>query len=209
MTEYKRPSGHDCPPAPGDPAGQPKTPSDGKACEPVPETTPPTPKDPEPCPPTDCKCPPGPGTTSNCLETLISKKAETIAEADKAKAFKTELEALLTKAKSAGQEYNRDKFDKLVKLWDEQDADIAELIRKLVCAVPCWRCVIECYVCPLLEEMRKAEWYLYGDGTLYTDVHNVYDVHYWHTRDRDAKERRFSRIKAVLAAWEKPAQSIE
>ena len=210
MTEYKRPSGHECPPSTEDPADQPKPPSNGDdSCEPIPETTAPEPKAPPECPPTDCHCPPGPGTDPNCLETLISEKAAAIAEAEKAKAFKTDLEALLTKAKASAQEYTRDKFDKLVKLWDEQDREIAELIRKLVCAVPCWRCVIECYVCPLLEAMRKAEWQLYGDGTTYTEAHTLYDVHYWHTRDRDAKERRFNRIKAVLGAWEKPAQTIE
>jgi hypothetical protein len=86
---------------------------------------------------------------------------------------------------------------------------IAELIRTLVCALPCWRCVIECYVCPLLNDLHYAEQWLYGDGTLYADVHNLHDLHYWHTRNKEVHERRFNRIKAVLAAWEKPAQTIE
>ena len=35
--------------------------------------------------------------------------------------------------------------------WLKQDAN-RRLIRKLVCAVPCWGCVIECHVCPLLKD---------------------------------------------------------
>jgi hypothetical protein len=129
--------------------------------------------------------------------------------ADKAKAFKTELEALQTKARAASQEYSTDKYGKLLKQWQEQDRQIAELIRKLVCAVPCWKCVIECYVCSLLNELHYSEVWLYGDGTFCSDVHNLYDLRYWLERDLEAKQRRFQRIKSVLAAWEKPAQTIE
>ena len=85
-----------------------------------------------------------------------------------------------------------------MKHWVEHDADIAKFIAKLVCDVPCWRCIIECYVCPLLNKLHYAEQWLYGDGTLYADVHNLYDLQYWHTRDKDAKERTFNRIKDVL-----------
>ncbi|HSK62365.1 MAG TPA: hypothetical protein VK893_00940, partial [Pyrinomonadaceae bacterium] len=77
---------------------------------------------------------------------MITDKASKLAGAEKDKAFKADLEALLTKANAAKQEYTRDKYEKLVKQWVEQDEQIAELIRKLVCALPCWRCVIECYV---------------------------------------------------------------
>ena len=96
-----------------------------------------------------------PPSDANCLEELIDEQAAAIAEAEKAKTFKAELEELLDKAKDASQEYTRDKYDELVKQWVEQDKQIAELIRKLVCAVPCWRCVIECYVCPLLNEIVR------------------------------------------------------
>jgi hypothetical protein len=143
------------------------------------------------------------------LEDLIAKQAAALAGADKAKAFKSDLEKLLEKAKAAAQDYTKDKYDKLVKLWGEEDDAIAELIRKLVCAVPCWRCIIECHVCPLINELHYAEVWLYGDGTLYDKVHNLNDLLYWHTRDKEAKERRFLRIQKVLAAWEKPAQTIE
>jgi len=176
----------------------------------LPTTKAPEPPKPKPCEPDPCcKCPPPPTATSNCLEELITSQTTEITKVEKAKAFKTDLEALLAKAKAAELEYTRKKYDDLVKQWAEQDRQIAELIRKLVCAVPCWRCLLECHVCPLINQMIDAEKWLYGDGTLYTDVHNLYDLRYWHERDRDAKQRRFDRIKNVLQAWEKPAQTIQ
>lgn len=211
MNDYtKKPMGHECLPT-DNPADQPKPPSDGKECEDLPETKPPELDDPKKCPPTDpcCECPPKPESTPTCLENLIDKQQGEIGAADKAKAFKAELEALLAKAKAAAQDYTRDKYKKLVEEWVKQDAAIAELIRKLVCAAPCWRCILDCHICPLLYELYYAEKKLYDDGKLYSDVHDLYDLQYWHKRDRDAKERRFNRIKSVIAAWEKPAQTIE
>jgi len=140
---------------------------------------------------------------------MIEAQTAQLTKAEKAKVFKAELESLLTKAKAASQDYTADKYSKLVKLWEEQDRDIADLIRTLVCDLPCWRCIIECYVCPLLNEMRQAEQQLYGDGELCREMHSIYDLRYWHERNREAKDRIFQRIKLVLAAWEKPAQTIE
>lgn len=210
MSDYRRQQNdHECPPRPRDPADQPNPPG-GDPCAELPKTTPPKLKDPEKCPPDpNCKCPRPPTTDSNCLEELISRQSAEIAAAEKAKPFKADLEALLVKAKAAGQDYTRAKFEKLVKQWVEQDLAIAELARKVACALPCWRCVIECYICPLLNDMRYAEQALLGDGTQYTEVHNLYDLQYWHTRDKEKKERTFNRIKAVLAQWEKPAATIE
>src|SRR5690349_6675418 len=96
----RQPSGHECPP-PSDPAPQPHPPGAGDTCQDLPTTTPPTLEKPEKCPePADCKCPPPPGTTSTCLEDLIAAQTAQIAAADKAKAFKADLEALLAKAKA-------------------------------------------------------------------------------------------------------------
>jgi hypothetical protein len=210
MTDYKRqPSGHDCPPAPTDPADQPQPPGAGDTCKDLPTTTPPTLQPPEHCPPSDCCCPKGPTSTPNCLEDLIAKQAASIAAAEKAGKFKDDLAKLLDSAKKASQEYTKDKHDALVDKWVEADGQIADLIRKLVCVVPCWRCVIECHVCPPINDIKMAEKWLYGDGTLYADVHNLYDLQYWLTRDRDAKERLFNRIKAVLDVWAAPAKTLE
>ncbi|NOT63597.1 MAG: hypothetical protein HOP19_25580 [Acidobacteria bacterium] len=209
---YKH-GGCDCHPLTGEHADQPHSAGDAKDCKEQPKNpaTPPTWTEPNPCEHKDpcCDCKTVPTSEPDCLENLITAKTVEIAAAEKAKAFKTDLEALLVKAKAAKQEYTQEKHDKLVKLWDEQDKSIEELIRKLVCALPCWYCVIECYVCPYLNKMREAEERLKWDPTLYPAAHNLYDLLSWHTRDKERKERRFNRVKSVLTAWEKPAQTIE
>jgi len=205
MSDYKYPSGHDCPST--DSAPQPHPPEDG--CEKLPETKPPKLDPPEKCPDPPCKCPKKPDSSSNCLEDLIDEQAAQITVAEKAKAFKADLEALLAKATTAAQEYTRVQYEKLVKQWVEQDHEIAGLIRAVVCRFPCWRCIIECYVCPLLNEMHYAEEWLYRTGPPSTQVYNLYELRFWYERDLAAKQRVFERIKKVLAAWEKPAQTIE
>jgi hypothetical protein len=75
--------------------------------------------------------------------------------------------------------------------------------------VRCWKCLIECFVCPLLYEIRYREQKLWGDGELYADVNSLADLRYWLDRDRERKKKTFERVKSVLAAWEKPAQTIE
>lgn len=200
----------DCHSHTDNPADQPKPPVGDEKCKDIPVTDPPPRPKPEECKvDPKCKCPTGPSSDPDCLETLIRDKATKVAAADKEKAFKAELEALLTKVNAARQDYTSDKYDKLVKQWVEQDEQIVELIRKLVCALPCWRCVIECYVCPLIYRMHNAEELLKWDPTKYPNAYNLYDLLYWATRDRALKQRRVDRIKSVLAAWEKPAQTIE
>ncbi len=194
------------PPPCDDPADQPRDP--GGTCELTPASTPPTLDDPKRCEPA-CKCPHEPPTAPTCFDDLIAAQAKEIAEAERAKLFKTDLEAILALAKTASAEYTQEKYAKLVEDWNKNDADITELIRKLDCAVPCWRCLIECFVCPLLEEIRVREVRLYGDGTLIKEVKSLYDLRYWHDRNLDSAKRRYERIKAVLSAWQKPAQTIE
>lgn len=202
------PHGHGGQCEPGeDPAGQPKDPGD--TCDKLPESEPPVLEEPEKCPEPPCNCPKGEDPKSNCLDDMIAQQASALAEAERTKVFKADLEALLAKAKVARQEYTADKHQKLLDEWQRQDGLIVELIRKLVCAVPCWWCVIECHICPLLYAIRYREQKLYGDGTLYPQVHTLYDLRYWHERNRDAKKRVFDRVKSVLAVWEKPAQTIE
>jgi len=212
MTHHKgNPTSRECPPAPDNPACQPHPAGDGKDCCKLPETSPPHLDPPAPCPEPDpcCKCPQTPGGSSpNCLEKLIAKQAAEIVAADKAKAYKADLEKLLDSAKKASQAFTRDKYVELVTEWQRQDAAIAELLRKLACAVPCWDCILECYVCPLLNELHYAEKWLYNDGTLYTEVHDLYDLQYWHQRDKAAKQRRFDRIDSVMKAWSNPAKTI-
>ncbi|HEV8209507.1 MAG TPA: hypothetical protein VGP77_05275 [Vicinamibacterales bacterium] len=206
MTEHKRP--HDCPPTTDNPADQPHPPGDGKGCNDMPTSTPPTVDEPEKCPDTDCCCPPGPGTTANCLEDLIAAQAASMAAAEKAGKFKEDLGKLLDAAKKASQEYTRDKYDGLVTRWVDEDAAIVELIRRLVCVVPCWKCVIECHICPLINQIVIAERWLYKGG-LPTTANNLYDLLNWQTRNKEAAERIFNRIKAVLDVWATPYKTID
>lgn len=215
MSDYpqRKTAGHDCPPPPDNPADQPKPP--GQDCKPdLPDTKAPTLDDPPKCPDPPCNCPTTPGSSGpDCLQKQIDAEAAKITAADRAKVAKTELEAFLAKAKAAAQEYNRAKYEKLVKQWQDEDRDVAELVRKLVCALPCWKCVIECYVCPIINDLRDSELRLCdGDWKDYYNdykTHNLYDLRYWLDRDRDYKTQRLQRIRNVLAAWEKPAQTID
>ena len=193
-----------------EPADQPKDPS--ADCSKVPEDKPPpTLEDPEKCLPDPCcNCPAPPASSSNCFDKLIADQAGEISKAESAQTFKTELESRLNKANAAKAEYTQERYNNSVKRWWQLDGDISEFInRKLVCTVPCWRCLIECYVCPLLYEFRLNKQKLWGDGTLYTEVHSLSDLRYWHERNRDAKQRVYDRIRKVLDAWEKPAQTID
>ena len=203
MTDYK----YDAPEEPKGPADQPDLPAEGKDCS-LPESCPPELEKPKKCDP-DCNCPPGPGKKRGCLEDLIEEQTAPITAGDKAKTFKADLEAFLQKANAASQEYTRDKHEKLLKQWKEEDAQIVELTRKLDCTLSCWRCVIECIVCPMLYDLRDAELRLFTEGPPVMKVHNLFDLLHWHTQEKAKKQRTFDRIKAVLAAWEKPAQTIE
>src|ERR1051325_10744638 len=57
--------------------------------------------------------------------------------------------------------------------------------------------------------MRQAEMELDGRGACCSAARDRRDLLYAFTRDRDAKWKFFNRIKDLLAAWEKPAQTIE
>ena len=193
-----------------DPADQPKPPVGSDRCDPIRPTKPPDWKKPEKCKiDSYCNCPDPPSSDPSCLEKMISDKAGALAAAEKDKVFKADLEALLTKANAAKQDYTVQKYEILGKQWAEQDEQICELIRKLVCALPCWRCVIECYVCPVINLMVEAEARLKWNPKNYPEAFNHYDLLQWHTRDKAVKEVRLNRIKSVLVAWEKPAQNIE
>lgn len=192
------------------PADQPKPPADGKGCTEYYEPEIPKLKDPEKCPEPDnyCECPQKPGETSTCLEALIATQTAEIVAADNADAFKKVLEDLLKSAKDAAQKYTRDKYQNLLDIWVDQDKEIVDLIHTIVCKVSCWRCIIDCHVCPLFYQVHDAEKWLHDDGELYKEVHDLYDLQYWHSRNKAAKERRFERIKSVLAVWQTPEATI-
>jgi len=211
MNDYRSKPNRDCTPT-DNPAAQPKPPAgDCHKCDDLPVTTPPTPPDPEKCPdpPPYCKCPNTPTNPTDCLQKAIEKQTKRLAQADKAKTFKADLEARLQKATTAAQQYTQDSYEKLLKRWQDEDRAIVELIRKLTCAVPCWLCLIECYVCPILNALRDNEQRLWGNGTLPATVSNLYDLQYWLNRDAAAKDATVARITKVMDAWASPSTTID
>ncbi|OEZ63928.1 hypothetical protein [Duganella sp. HH105] len=203
--------GHCCPGEDG-PADQPKPPHD--TCPP-PDTQgepelPPV-EGPAPCK-VACNCPATDSGKPDCFDDLINVQARVISEAERAKTFKADLEALLQKAKAAQSEYTSEKYKQLLERWKQQDNDIVDLIHRVVCANPCWYCQLECQVCALFNKVRDLELQLNGDGKKehrYSKTYSLYDQRYWLERDLALKQATFDRIKAVLTAWEKPAGDIE
>lgn len=190
-----------------DPA--PQTPNPKPNCADLP-AGPPAPKPPtrDPCP-TCCDCPPGPGTDSNCLNDLIKDEAEAIAKGEQAKKFKTELEGILAKVKTAKAEYTADSYKDLLERWKKEDAAILDALRNLTCALPCWWCLIECEVCPLVNAIRDSEWKLNGHRTHYPTVDNLYDLRHWLTREKARRGELFDHIAKIMAVWEKPFTTID
>lgn len=210
MSEYRKPHGHDCDPS-DNPADQPKPPSKGEDCPKTETPPPPKWKDPDPCwkPDPCCKCPKGtedPPTT--CLHELIAEQNANSMVAQRADEFKAVLEEILKTAEAVRTEYTRGKYDDLVKEWKKQDDEIARVIRTLVCDVPCWKCVLSCHVCPLINDIYVAEKSLFDDGKLISQINDLEDFQYWHQRNKNAKQREFDRIDALLTAWKKPLESI-
>ena len=141
---------------------------------------------------------------------MIVKKAE------RAKVFADELTEIQNKVKSAQADYTQARFKDLRKTWKEQDGVIVELIRKLVCAVDCWECLLECRLCRQLVEIRRLEDQLNGPprddvkgtGPLTQEVYSLFDQKAWHERNVAQMEAWMKRITDVMAAWEKPSGTL-
>src|SRR5260221_11208491 len=113
------PGGHDCPPSTKNPADQPKAPVGNAPCVDLPATEPPALDKPKPCPDPnpDCKCPAKPGSSPTCLEDMIADQAAQIAAAEKAKVFKTDLEARLPKPQAPEQGKAKTRTNAPVNAW--------------------------------------------------------------------------------------------
>jgi hypothetical protein len=165
-----------------------------------------------PKPPYACDDSTGGDSPTACIDDLISAQQLTIAKADKSAKLVADLETLRTKARAAALDYTQAKYAALLGAWVRQDREIADLLHKLVCAAPNWPCILECYVCPLLNDVRAAEQSLHGecsDDDAPRCVYDLRDQEYWLKRDIDKRERALARITAVMKAWETPAKSIE
>lgn len=179
-------------------------------CEPLPKP----PEAPKLPPIAECKprcdCPSKTPTDETCLDGLINDQNKLLNEAERAKSFKAALEELLGKAKAAKQSYTRDKYEDFRKRWDKHDQEILGAIDTVICNVKCWWCVIECEICPLLYRIRAIEEQLDGKpDALINPVNSERDLEYWHQRNVFYRTAVFDRVKAVLAAWNDPAATIE
>lgn len=185
-------------------------PPDGKKkCDDLPKP-PKVPELPErkPCPqPCICPTPPG-GPPNDCLEKLIRSQAKVVTQAERAKAFVEELTAFQAKVVSAQVDYTQARYKELKKLWEDQDKLIVDLTEKVKCSVPCWQCLLECRLCPLLEEIRVLEDRLNGTEGLTDKVYSLIDLQFWHQRNVAQLQARVDRINGVLAAWEKLSATL-
>lgn len=204
MTDYAHPT-----PDPCKPTTPPPPPNGDKKCAPLaePPKAPDLPK-PKDCPqPCECPTPPG-GTPTDCLGKLIEGQTKLVTQADRAKKFVEELTELQKKVASAQADYTQVRYQALLKIWQDQDKLIADLVQKLICAVPCWECLLECRLCPELTEIRRLEDKLYGTGDLTKQVYSLIDLQFWHQRNVTQMNARVERIKGVLSAWEKPSATL-
>jgi hypothetical protein len=190
------------------PAPQPHDP--GADCTDSPEgPTAPSLPDPKPCE-TCCDCPKKPPVGPNCLDKLIDQETQAAAKASRAADFKKDLQTLQDATKKALQDYTNEKYQSLLKRWIKADADIVEFIKKIVCAIDCWWCVIECEICPLIYAVRDMERRVYGmTGARYTTADSLLDQQYWWTREAATRKATLDRVKAVLSAWATPATTID
>jgi hypothetical protein len=120
----------------------------------------------------------------------------------------TELTAIQGDVTTALGTYTQARYKDLLKTWLDQDKAIVELVRKLVCAVPCWECLLECRLCPQLTEIRRLEDRLNGTGELTTQVFSLLDLQYWHQRNVANMQGRVDRINNVLKAWKDPSATL-
>jgi hypothetical protein len=167
-----------------------------------------------------CTCPSVPSDKPACLDTLIKNEADAINKGDQAKKFKADLEALLGKVKAATLEYTADSYKDLVDRWKTEDESIVCLIRSIHCALPCWWCVIECEICPLVNDIHGQELKLSGDYLLAgetapapeTDppcVKSIYDLRFWWWREKLRRQALFDHVANVMKAWETPFKTID
>jgi len=190
------------------PASPPTAPPATSKCKPLPTRTPPPLESPDNCP-RKCECPTPPKAEDDCFTKMLDEQTRKLAEAERMKPLKAELSAFLEMARTARAAYTVDVRAALVERWTTADREIEELIRKLVCSVECWECLIECRLCARLNEIRRLELRLGGDGTLPATVTSLYDLQYWHQRNRDLRQAQFDRIAAVLAAWKEPHKTLD
>lgn len=223
------PTSSDCTQHPSDcgkdPAPQP-TPGT-KDCKPLADApAPPCYTEPPDCT-TCCDCPATGTETPSCLDELIKQEADAISKGERAKKFKTELEGLLAKVKAAGLDYTASSYKDLKERWKQEDEAIVCLVRSIQCALPCWWCVIECELCPLVNDIVRLESKLSGvfhdctppasatpaaqgaQAAQQPCLTSLYDLRHWWWREKQRRQSLFEHVDRVMKAWESPFKTID
>lgn len=156
-----------------------------------------------------CTCPSVPEAGGTCLDSLIIEQTKAATLGEEAKKAKSELEAIQAKLKQAMEKYTPEAYAGLLKRWEENDKQLKELIRNLACSIPCWYCVIECEICPLINAIAADERLLNGTGVQYDSANSLYDQRYWWERERQLQQDAFDRVNKVMAAWQDPLTTID
>ncbi|BBU33486.1 hypothetical protein BTHE68_72200 (plasmid) [Burkholderia sp. THE68] len=196
-------------PTPCDPAPAPMpapTPCEPKPTTPTSTGVPKLPDPPQRC--TDCCCPEKPPASPDCFDRLIEEQTKILTAADKAKNFANELAERQKGAINAQQKYTVDMYNQFLDSWTHNDVLIVKACNTLACQLSCWHCLIECRLCPLLYDIRDLEDKLDGTGKLPGEVFSLRDLGNWRARDLYMKSQRFTRIEAIIVAWEKLIEKI-
>ena len=77
---------------------------------------------------------------------------------------------------SARAGYTIEKHKTLRKDWEDQDMAIGKLADDVACSVKCWKCLLECRLCPLLYEIRALERKLNGTGKFAANVDTLREL---------------------------------
>ena len=160
--------------------------------------------------PQPCCCPPKPGgdRPASCLDTMIKEQSKLATQAAAATSSREDLIKRRDKIITALQTYTQPKYESLLKQWKKQDGEIVCIIRNLLCSIKCWKCVLECHLCPLLYDIRKLETEVGGTGVYAPQVDTLAEQAAWHLRNQTERSAYFERIVATLTAWEDPAKTL-
>jgi hypothetical protein len=170
-----------------------------------------------------CCCPSVATSKPLCLDNLIRDEAVAINKGEQARKFKADLEALLGKLKGATLDYTADSYKDLKARWKTEDEAIVCLIGSVQCALPCWWCVIECEICPLVNEIHGLELELSGEyllpneaaaataaaTTTTTCLKSIYDQRYWWWREKIRRQALVDHVANVMKSWEAPFKTID
>ena len=167
---------------------------------------------PEDDPDPSCCCPKKPGgkEPGGCLDDLIIDQGGRAAQASAATSSVEDLTKRQQKIVTALKTYTQPKYEALLKQWKKQDGEIVCIIRNLLCSIKCWKCVLECHLCPLLHEIEAQETLVRGTGAgaYAKSVDTLAEQAAWHLRNYAERNAYFERIFATLTAWEDPAKTL-